>query len=98
MGPRRERLGLVPGKGDPQPSGSRLNPIEAGPEGPRIVSLHAGKRPPTLVGMLDVVMPSVANRVGIVQRQPSFYGLSTRSQNSQITARHFERSREISLK
>ena len=34
----------------------------------------------------------------LVQRQPSFYGLNTRSQNSQITARHFERSREISLK
>ena len=46
----------------------------------------------------------------VVQRQSSFYGLNTRSQNSPITARHFERtlestrsrcsqrSREISLK
>ena len=37
-------------------------------------------------------------REDVVQRQSSFYGLNTRSQNSQIAARHFERSREISLK
>ena len=53
-------------------------------------------------------MPSSAS--DLVQRQPSFCGLNTRSQNSQIAARHFERtlestrsrcsqrSREISLK
>ena len=34
----------------------------------------------------------------LVQRQSSFYGLNARSQNPPITARHFERSREISLK
>ena len=37
-------------------------------------------------------------REDVVQRQSSFYRLNTRSQNSQIAARHFERSREISLK
>ena len=48
--------------------------------------------------LLQTEPPQLAIRRSLVQRQPSFYGLNTRSQNSQITARHFGRSREISLK
>jgi hypothetical protein len=46
--------------------------------------------------LLQTEPPQLAIRRNLVQRQPSFYGLNTRSQNSQITARHFERSRDTS--
>ena len=66
--------------------------------GTRGVSCHNQRANHPAQGMSPTVRRFRVALHDVVQRQPSFYGLNTRSQNSQITARHFERSREISLK
>ena len=50
---------------------------------------------PRMTRDIDLVVDLEQSEVPrLVQRQPSFYGLNTRSQNSPITARHFERPLE----